>query len=82
MEITYKVGLNNDNVVIKKILDYQQMFMKSNDFQLPHDGISKKHSLKQVLLIIYTLEETIFAAATFKGLWVFSLQSKKTCGMF
>ena len=51
--------------------------MKSNDFPLPHDGISKKHSLKQALLIIYTLEERIFAAATFKGLWVFSLQSKK-----
>ena len=51
--------------------------MKSNDFPLPHDGISKKHSLKQALLIIYTLEERILAAATFKGFWVLSLQSKK-----
>ena len=39
---------------------------KNNAFQLSH-GV-KKHSLKQVVTIIYTLEKNVFAAASFKGM--------------
>ena len=36
----------------------------------------QKHLLKEVVPITYTLEKRLFAAATFKGLWVISFQTK------
>ena len=47
--------------------------MKNNVFQLSH-GI--KNMSKQVVSMIYTLEEDFFAAATFKGLWDVSFQAE------
>ena len=38
---------------------------------------NKKHSSKRVLPITYTLEKMVFAAATFKGLWVVSFQTNE-----
>ena len=37
---------------------------------------NKKHSLKQVVQITYTLEKRVFAAAIFQGVWVVSFQTK------
>ena len=36
----------------------------------------QKHLLKEAVPITYTLEKRLFAAATFKGLWVISFQRK------
>ena len=36
---------------------------------------NKIHLSKQVVSIIYTLEKTFLAAATFEGLWVLSFQT-------
>ena len=43
---------------------------------LPVITKNKKHSLKQVVPIAYTLEKRVFAAATFQGLCVVYLQTK------
>ena len=48
--------------------------MKSDVFQLSHN---KTHSSKQVVPITYTMEKKVFAAATFKGLWFVSFQTKQ-----
>ena len=37
---------------------------------------NKKHPSKQVVPTIYTLEKRVFAAVTFKGLWVVSFQTR------
>ena len=38
--------------------------------------IAQKHSSKQVVPTAYTLEQMVFAAAIFQGLWVVSFQTK------
>ena len=44
--------------------------------------MEQKHSLKQVISMMYTLEKDFFAAATFKGLWdILFKQSKKVCSI-
>ena len=37
---------------------------------------NKKHSLKQLVRITYTLEKRVFAAAIFQGMWLVSFQTK------
>ena len=47
--------------------------MKSNLLFLTEN---EKHSSKQAAPITYTIEKIMFAAATFKGLWVVTFQTK------
>ena len=47
--------------------------MEINVFQLLH---STKTFIKQVVPTAYTLEQMVFAAAIFQGLWVVSFQTK------
>ena len=39
---------------------------------------NKIHSLKQVVILTYTMKKWFFVAATFEALWVVSFQNKET----
>ena len=54
------------DMAVEKALRVTINFYKNSVLQLSHK--KKKHSLKQVIPITYTLEKKLFVAAAFEGL--------------
>ena len=81
VEITRKIRTSFKTMASQKATTWRLKQSQSNNKLSPkvmsfsyHK--EQKHLLKEVVPITYTLEKRLFAAATFKGLWVISFQTK------